>query len=111
MFDQELQKRNMYLLYATAPSSEQHSQGHSLPPTQQPLPDSQSHEPAVKVIGYLVMQVNSVTTHINKIAVAPDQRRRGVGEALLRVSNHAGSRQQRSGLMSPADLKQHSRPT
>jgi ribosomal protein S18 acetylase RimI-like enzyme len=38
------------------------------------------------VLGYITVQVNSVTAHINKLAVAPHARRQGLGAALLRVS-------------------------
>lgn len=37
------------------------------------------------VCGYIIVQSNSVTLHINKLAVAPEARRRGVGSALLQV--------------------------
>jgi ribosomal protein S18 acetylase RimI-like enzyme len=37
------------------------------------------------VVGYIVVQVNSVTAHINKLAVAPEARRAGLATLLLRV--------------------------
>ncbi|KAF6264987.1 acyl-CoA N-acyltransferase [Scenedesmus sp. NREL 46B-D3] len=41
---------------------------------------------AAAVLGYIIVQVNSVTAHINKLAVAPHARRRGLGAALLRAA-------------------------
>jgi GNAT superfamily N-acetyltransferase len=41
--------------------------------------------PPVRLLGYLVMQVNSVTAHISKLAVDPAVHRRGLGTALLQV--------------------------
>lgn len=69
LLGEELRKRNTYLLYAVAASNEQQQQ--------------QQH---VAVLGYLIMQVNSVTAHINKLAVALHARCQGIGAALLRVS-------------------------
>jgi ribosomal protein S18 acetylase RimI-like enzyme len=37
------------------------------------------------VQGYIVVQVNSVTAHINKLAVAPEARRTGLATRLLQV--------------------------
>jgi hypothetical protein len=41
------------------------------------------------VVGYIVVQVNSVTAHINKLAVAAEARRAGLATLLLRVRAHA----------------------
>lgn len=46
----------------------------------------QQLEPCSAVLGYIVVQVNSVTAHVNKLAVAPEARRTGLATRLLRVS-------------------------
>jgi len=37
------------------------------------------------VLGYIVVQVNSITAHVNKLAVAPEARRMGLATHLLQV--------------------------
>lgn len=64
---------------ATAASVQQ--QCRAQPAGQQDAQHQQQHA----VLGYIIVQVNSVTAHINKLAVAPHARRRGLGAALLRV--------------------------
>jgi GNAT superfamily N-acetyltransferase len=46
---------------------------------------AQQHAAPGSVLGYIVVQVNSVTAHINKLAVAPEARRDGLATRLLRV--------------------------
>lgn len=106
VFTQELSKRNTFLLYAlsaagharnedsegkvhgTATASRQHQQTCQQQPAQKqttnnppPLPPQQQ-----TVLGYIIVQVNSVTAHVNKLAVVPQARRRGIGAALLRAA-------------------------
>eukprot|EP00879_Flechtneria_rotunda_P009293 GHRR01009729.1.p1 GENE.GHRR01009729.1~~GHRR01009729.1.p1 ORF type:complete len:185 (+),score=71.39 GHRR01009729.1:164-718(+) len=64
MLQQELRKRNTYLMFALAANVE------------------------YQVLGYIIMQVHSITAHINKVAVAPAARRQGVGTSLLRAALH-----------------------
>jgi ribosomal protein S18 acetylase RimI-like enzyme len=42
------------------------------------------------VLGYIVVQVNSITAHINKLAVAPEARRSGLATRLLQASQMLG---------------------
>jgi ribosomal protein S18 acetylase RimI-like enzyme len=44
------------------------------------------------VAGYVVVQTNSVTAHVNKLCVSRDWRRQGIGSLLLRVSCVASCR-------------------
>lgn len=61
------------------------------PPAHQHKPHPHHHQqPAGSsrcgvVQGYIVVQVNSVTAHINKLAVAPEARRSGLATRLLQV--------------------------
>ena len=83
-------------LLATQP--ERHLTGAGLPSKQLPAPDpdqpypqqqdQQQQQPASSsgvVQGYIVVQVNSVTAHINKLAVAPEAQRTGLATRLLKV--------------------------
>ncbi|WIA11538.1 hypothetical protein OEZ85_011648 [Tetradesmus obliquus] len=106
VFTQELSKRNTFLLYAlsaagrarnddtdgkvhgTAKASRRHQQPCQQQPAQKrstndspPLPQQQQ-----AVLGYIIVQVNSMTAHVNKLAVVPQARRRGLGAALLRAA-------------------------
>ena len=62
-FHEELARRNKVLLYARA-----------------------LRGPEEVVLGYLLYQTNSVVCHIQKLAVDPNRRRRGVAGTLLLVS-------------------------
>eukprot|EP00878_Enallax_costatus_P042509 GHUV01049892.1.p1 GENE.GHUV01049892.1~~GHUV01049892.1.p1 ORF type:complete len:203 (+),score=50.53 GHUV01049892.1:101-709(+) len=89
LFEQELQKRNTYLLYACLPEPPPSPQHQLLHNNSIGLPthaEVQSAQQLQKVVGYLVMQVNSITAHINKVAVAPNHRRKGIGKALLKAA-------------------------
>eukprot|EP00882_Tetradesmus_deserticola_P032092 GHRQ01036317.1.p1 GENE.GHRQ01036317.1~~GHRQ01036317.1.p1 ORF type:complete len:178 (+),score=44.91 GHRQ01036317.1:320-853(+) len=48
--------------------------------------ESQHQQQQGAVLGYIIIQVNSITAHINKLAVAPHARRQGLGAALLRAA-------------------------
>jgi ribosomal protein S18 acetylase RimI-like enzyme len=61
---------------------QQQQQCHQQPAHNQPTQNEQQQR---AVLGYIIVQVNSVTAHINKLAVASHARRQGLGAALLRV--------------------------
>jgi ribosomal protein S18 acetylase RimI-like enzyme len=60
------------------PGRQQHQQHHQQQQQRQ-------HPRAMTVVGYIVVQVNSLSCHVNKLAVAPGSRRRGLGSRLLQV--------------------------
>lgn len=59
-----------------------HNQG---PQQQQQQQQAGGSSSVGAVQGYIVVQVNSVTAHINKLAVAPEARRTGLATRLLQV--------------------------
>jgi len=106
-----LKKRNTFLLFAAAEASQtaasetsvsdppeedvknadchhhqQYRQRSSCPVTHDSKQQQQQRQALPgQLLGYLVMQVNSITAHINKLAVDPAVRRQGVATALLQV--------------------------
>jgi ribosomal protein S18 acetylase RimI-like enzyme len=114
LFEEQLKKRNIYMLYAVReahPATSQPGPSHVLSTSktdhdhvrskqhnhlQQQQQQQRQEEAGVQqqasstVLGYIVVQVNSVTAHINKLAVAPEARRSGLATHLLQVSQPLG---------------------
>lgn len=112
MFNEQLKKRNTYMLYILqTPENETPQRGADADAdtdtaARQPLaapprrPQEQPHQHqhqqqltlrqdmqqcGAAVLGYIVVQVNSITAHVNKLAVAPEARRMGLATHLLQA--------------------------
>lgn len=112
LFEEQLKKRSTYMLYAVKvlPATSQSGPGPALTtgkPDQHHVGSKQQHQhqqhhqqwvdgegtqqqASSSVLGYIVVQVNSVTAHINKLAVAPEARRSGLATRLLQASQPLG---------------------
>lgn len=110
LFEEQLKKRNIYMMYAVKeapPATSQSGPGPPLTPNhpnqykvgskqqkqlqqQQEDAEGMQQQASSSVLGYIVVQVNSVTAHVNKLVVAPEARRSGLATRLLQASQPLG---------------------